>query len=175
MIRIVPITVPPALQDIHELDHMIYDDCEYRNGCFLNVEGWLEELFDEMQQEASDYAETVLGTVAVNPSQPYLTKYKKGNFDVKHIDQYENRGNHPDTINRTVSGSLILRKADEGGAMVFQDYHRTIKPVVANPEPGNLILFPADWWHEVAMITKGTRNSLVTWWQNDTGERFRSA
>ena len=123
---------------------------------------------------ARAYAAEVLQTVAVCDRETMLvTAYQPGHFCDEHIDQYFGR-TIPDTGHRTVSVSLILERAEKGGEMVFQDYRRVQPPAAVNPEPGCLIFFPADWWHQVLEIEAGVRRSTVQWFHDPSGQVFHS-
>jgi PKHD-type hydroxylase len=77
---------------------------------------------------------------------------------------------------RKLSVSIQLTNPDEyeGGELklhngqVNQDSNE--EGIVMNKEQGTLILFPSYTLHEVMPVTKGERNSLVTW---ATGKQFK--
>ncbi len=146
------------------------DDC---------YEAWLPDgmlpadCTDALDALARNYAREVLNACADTPSPAVCNCYFAGQACLWHVDQYAGRG-VPDTLDRTVSASLIVERAAAGGDMVFQDPGRKRRPVRIDPPPGSLVLFPADWWHRVAPATAGIRRSLVRWWAQSNGERFSS-
>jgi len=82
----------------------------------------------------------------------------------KHIDRAIN------TSVRKLSISIQLTNPDEyeGGELLLYDgeEHGTLM----DKTQGTLIMFPSYILHEVTPVTKGTRNSLVTW---VTGKQFK--
>jgi len=57
---------------------------------------------------------------------------------------------------RILSSTILLQAADEGGDFQFRD-----QTVSLNPGEG--IVFPSGTEHQVTMVSKGTRYSLVRW------------
>lgn len=157
------------------------EELEYTNNAGRKLGAFVPDHFahvdyfaDILQKHATNYAATYLRTVALDRSPLYITKYEPGMYDPEHIDQYENREGTPDAIDRTVSCSVILQRADEGGEFFFQDYEREQPIRILNPDVGGCIFFPGDWWHAVFPVERGIRRSLIYWWGDTTGERFRS-
>ena len=93
-----------------------------------------------------------------------FTNYKAptGKYE-KHIDRSLNN------IVRKLSLSIQLTdpKEYEGGDLFL---YTTAKGDVMKKEQGTLILFPSYILHEVKPVTKGERNSLVSW---ITGKQFK--
>lgn len=125
-------------------------------------------LRDFMTIKANEYAREHLKTVAVNPSPLLLTRYDEGQHMTEHVDQYVRGG--ASTLNRTVSGSLIIEPSIEGGQLVIQDKNRVTPGCKHHPQTATLLLWPADWWHFVTRVRRGRRRSLVCWWDNGTAE-----
>ena len=66
-----------------------------------------------------------------------------------------------------MSIQLTDPKNYEGGELIL---YNNEKGDIVNKEQGTLILFPSFILHEVTPITKGERNSLVSW---VTGNNFK--
>lgn len=152
-----------------------------RRGCNRDdyYEGWVnpdilpDGLLDKMNKHAATYARDVLDADADAASAVIHNVYWTGHSCPDHVDQYSRR-NTGSTMNRTVSASLIVECAGRGGEMVMQDPDRRRDAVVVNPDAGTLILFPADWWHQVRPVRSGIRRSLVRWWAQSSGGTFSS-
>jgi PKHD-type hydroxylase len=67
----------------------------------------------------------------------------------------------------SISIQLTNPKEYEGGELYLYDDE---KGVAMNKEQGTLIMFPSYVLHEIMPVTKGERNSLVTW---VTGKQFK--
>jgi PKHD-type hydroxylase len=67
----------------------------------------------------------------------------------------------------SISIQLTDPKEYEGGDLYL---YESDKGIIMNKEQGTLILFPSYVLHEVMPVTKGERNSLVTW---ITGKQFK--
>jgi PKHD-type hydroxylase len=82
----------------------------------------------------------------------------------KHVDRGTN------TLVRKLSISIQLTNPEEyeGGELKLYDGEE--EGTVMNKEQGALIIFPSYVLHEVMPVTKGERNSLVTW---VTGKQFK--
>ena len=93
-----------------------------------------------------------------------FTNYKapNGKYD-KHVDRALNKGI------RKLSMSIQLTdpKKYEGGELKL---YESDTPNTMSKKQGTLILFPSFILHEVTPVTKGERNSLVTW---ITGKNFK--
>ena len=81
----------------------------------------------------------------------------------KHVDRAIN------TSVRKLSISIQLTNPEEyeGGELKLYDGE---EPIVMDKTQGTLIIFPSYVLHEVMPVTKGERNSLVTW---VTGKQFK--
>ena len=140
-------------------------------------EGWYPEpndIGDKLNALAAEYARDHLNAVADEPTAILVTRYDVGHECIDHIDQYFDRPGSPDTGHRTVSVSVMVELAGDGGEMVFQDYLRQDPPIVTNVPPGHAVFFPADWWHQVKPVEAGIRRSLIQWYADSSGTRFSS-
>ena len=81
----------------------------------------------------------------------------------KHVD----RGINLPVRKLSISIQLSNPEKYEGGELYLYDYD---KGTVMDKTQGTLIIFPSYVLHEVTPVTKGTRNSLVTW---VTGKQFK--
>ena len=81
----------------------------------------------------------------------------------KHID----RGTNTAVRKLSISIQLTNPEEYEGGELYLYEGD---KPTLMDKTQGTLIIFPSYVLHEVMPVTKGTRNSLVTW---VTGKQFK--
>ena len=116
---------------------------------------------------------TFLGVQATDPSGLLLTEYHEFHYCDMHHDQYERDG-APATLNRTVSVSLVVRRAFVGGDMLFQRPDKEGEIIEQRLIEGDVVLFPADWYHEVIPVNRGMRRSIVRWYADPTLEQFSS-
>ena len=140
-----------------------------------SYEGWLPTVPDAwsaIDAAAADYAGEMRAQ-ADKPTAILHAAYWGGMACPDHIDQYFGRPGTRDTGDRTVSVSYIVERAARGGEMVLRDHARSVRHEV-NPPAGSVILFPADWWHEVLPVHGGIRRSLVRWYAQSNGRRFTS-
>jgi len=81
-----------------------------------------------------------------------LLRYNEGGFYKQHTDL--------GTKARTLSLSFSLNDDYTGGEFAFFDRQIKIKT-----KPGSVILFPSNFMypHEIMPVTKGTRYSIITW------------
>lgn len=82
-----------------------------------------------------------------------LLRYNEGQFYVQHTDSFKARP-------RSVSCSFAINDDYEGGEWGFWDRDYVIKA-----PKGSAVLFPSSFMypHEIMLVTKGTRYSIVTW------------
>jgi PKHD-type hydroxylase len=106
------------------------------------------------------------------------TRYVEGQFYEWHPDQHHYTYPDDDTNEkmrgkyRKLSTTLLLNDPSEfeGGELEFH-FNRTETCVAKELDTkGSLIVFPAFVYHRVRKVTKGIRNSLVSW---NIGEPFR--
>lgn len=88
---------------------------------------------------------------------------ERGGYLGRHLDSQV----HPFTGWHRAGNAILFLDRCEGGELRIDGYD----PIC--PEPGKLIAFCADQWHEVTAVTSGTRRSIsLFWWIND-GEGTR--
>ena len=105
-----------------------------------------------------------------------FTQYKKGQYYDWHCDgwtkPYQRQAGDPSNGKvRKLSVTLTLSdpKDYKGGELEFDfrnlDPDKPRKPVKCKEilPKGSLVVFPADLWHRVCPVKKGTRHSLVMW------------
>lgn len=82
-----------------------------------------------------------------------LLRYKEGGFYKQHTDSAK-------LALRSVSMSFNLNDDYEGGEFAFFD-----RELIFNLKKGSVIVFPSNFMypHEIMPVTKGTRYSVVTW------------
>ena len=133
----------------------------------------ISKLHERLNDLAQRYAIEVLGTKALNQTGLHLTHYTEGMFDPEHVDQYHREQDN--TMDRTVSCSLLIERANKGGLMTFQDKQRHLPKQEVDLVPGEAAFFPGDWWHSVFPVMKGRRRAIVCWWSNGTGIPWHSS
>jgi len=79
-----------------------------------------------------------------------LTRYTPGQYFQAHTD------NGPNTP-RTMSSTVLLENADEGGELVFSD-----APSLSM-QSGDAVFFDSNLMHEIQTVKSGTRYSIVKW------------
>ena len=167
------------VEDLPEM-RSILDGLQYRKRGVLkrdSYEAWYPEpnnLGAKLGALAAQYARDYLNAVADEPTAILATRYEEGHECIDHIDQYFDRPGARDTGHRTVSVSVIVDQADAGGELVVQDPFRDEPEVVTGVPPGYAVFFPADWWHKVLPIETGIRRSVIQWYADASGKRFRS-
>ena len=105
-----------------------------------------------------------------------FTQYKKGQYYDWHCDgwdkPYQRQQGHPSNGKvRKLSVTLTLSdpKDYKGGELEFDfrnldpDKKPNIRKCKEILPKGSLVVFPADLWHRVCPVKKGTRHSLVMW------------
>lgn len=132
-----------------------------------------EDVQQRLDALAAEYAAEVLGAQALPASRLLLTEYHQFHWCDMHQDQYDREG-AGSTLNRTVSASLIVKQAYVGGDMLFQRPDRKGYTIAKTLKAGDVVLFPADWWHEVTPINTGRRRSIVRWYNDPDLETFSS-
>lgn len=118
------------------------------------------------------YAKDSLSADADEISTVLATHHAKGQSCAEHVDQYEREG-AGSTLHRSVIAVLMVSPAAKGGNLVISNPSKTTTlqlPLKSN----ELVLFPADCWHSVLEVTEGTRRSVVRWYAQSSGDRFRS-
>ncbi|HLL75028.1 MAG TPA: 2OG-Fe(II) oxygenase [Pyrinomonadaceae bacterium] len=111
--------------------------------------------------------------------------YGVGDFFGAHLDASPRQNVAARLRRRRVSVVLFLNgQSDDGspgtfsgGSLVFYGLVKDARaaqvgfPLVA--EPGLLVAFPSDLWHEVTPVTGGERYTAVTWFADGRGEEGR--
>lgn len=84
-----------------------------------------------------------------------LLRYQEGDFYKEHVDSFI-------TEPRLISCSLALNDNFQGGEFGF--FNNTLKYSLSK---GDAIMFPSNFMypHEVNIVTKGTRYSIITWFR----------
>ena len=89
-----------------------------------------------------------------------IIKYTKGSFFVKHIDRGERQSHRLKSISIQLSNSEDYK----GGDLIVSD-------VVSSRERGNCIIFDSGVEHEVTLLKKGIRYSVIIWLTSATLRR----
>jgi len=164
-------------EKISEEERVLGHELKYKENKLLRIsdiswttDQWIYDLVWPFMVQANDEAGWRYHIKYAEPSQ--ITRYCKGGFYNFHKD---GNGDHLSAYNyptnnflhghvRKLSMSLILNDDFDGGAFEFISYSNgngVITPIEA--KAGSIIIFPSSMEHRVAPVTKGTRNSLVTW------------
>jgi PKHD-type hydroxylase len=134
-------------------------------------EQWVINLIWPFMTEANEKAGWNFDIRAVESMQ--ITRYGPDGFYGWHVDgcadslsTYNNPDNkfmHGNA--RKLSMTILLNDNYQGGEFQFSNYHK-LTHSVETPEfkkSGSLIIFPSFMEHQVSLVTKGTRYSLVAW------------
>ena len=89
-----------------------------------------------------------------------IIKYTKGSFFVKHVD----RGERQSYRLKTIVIQLSNPEDYKGGDLIVKD-------VISSRERGNCIIFDSGVEHEVTLIKKGIRYSVIIWLNSETLRR----
>ena len=89
-----------------------------------------------------------------------IIKYTKGSFFVKHVD----RGERHSYRLKSISIQLSNPEDYKGGDLIVKD-------VISSRERGNCIIFDSGVEHEVTLIKKGIRYSVIIWLNSETLRR----
>lgn len=122
--------------------------------------GLTETYFGELKTRFQQSVEEVHGR-AVRPNTAHAQKWVEGAYANPHSDNSDFDGNpNAFEINKYV-GILYLNRDYEGGELYFPDHGISIRP-----EAGMFITFPGghENIHGVTEITKGTRYTMVSFW-----------
>ena len=86
-----------------------------------------------------------------------LLLYEEGGFYARHCDNF-GKGHH----GRQISMVSFINDDYEGGQLHFPQIKVTLEP-----KKGDVAFFPSNWLfqHEALKVTKGTKISLVSWYQ----------
>ena len=86
-----------------------------------------------------------------------IIKYTKGSFFVKHVDRGETQGHRL----KSISIQLSNPEDYKGGDLIVKD-------VISSRERGNCIIFDSGVEHEVTLLKKGIRYSVIIWLDRET-------
>lgn len=112
-----------------------------------------DKLFEIFSNTIIDL-KTKFPTITISQDSGYdLLKYESGGFYSQHTDSFTV---HP----RAVSCSICLNDDYDGGEFAFFD-----REIVYKLKKGSIITFPSNYLypHEIMPVTKGTRYSIITW------------
>jgi len=112
-----------------------------------------KKIFDVVSNIITDL-KNKFNTITISQDSGYdLLKYTSGGFYSQHTDSFTE---HP----RTISCSLILNDDYEGGEFAFFD-----RELIYKLKKGSIITFPSNYLypHEIMPVSKGTRYSIITW------------
>ncbi len=112
-----------------------------------------DKLFEIFSNTITDL-KTKFPTITISQDSGYdLLKYECGGFYSQHTDSFTV---HP----RAVSCSICLNDDFEGGEFAFFD-----REIIYKLKKGSIITFPSNYLypHEIMPVTKGTRYSIITW------------
>jgi len=109
---------------------------------------------------------------ADRPTAINATSYGAGAESPEHQDQLV--AGRTWERDRTVTAILMLEPADSGGEMRLQDPKRAGPRHTVDLRRNDLLLFPADFWHEVLPVRAGVRRTLIRWYRDSTGAAFYS-
>jgi SM-20-related protein len=120
---------------------------------------------ERLLRDAMPSIATHFGIAVTELEEPQFLRYREGDFFVAHQD-----GNTPlllaDATNvRRISTVLFLSEPEayEGGALVFHHTYEDREPVT--PPAGTLLAFRAETTHEVTVLTRGERFTVVSWYR----------
>ena len=122
---------------------------------------WLYEIVEKVMEEVNDKD---FGFDISNKKEGIqLVRYKEGEFYEWHEDyRYREKGG---AGRRTLSMSLLLRKAKKGGELEIKDVG------VVSLNEGDAAIFPSGSTHRATPPVKGTRDALTFWCSKKTYER----
>lgn len=124
------------------------------------------EFFKDLTQKYKEAVKTVFGR-DVKPNTSHAQKWDVGGFASPHSDNSDFNGTPTSfQINKYV-GILYLNDDYEGGTLFFPDHNIEFKPTAYS-----FITFPGgiENIHGVSEITKGTRYTMVSFWDFEESE-----
>lgn len=130
------------------------------NDPTLTDMGLYPTFFADLKNKFQEGVETIYG-YQVRPNTSHAQKWEVGGFAAPHSDNSDNEGNpNPFEINKLV-GILYLNDDYEGGELYFPDHD-----IEFRPQALSWIVFPGgiENIHGVKEITKGTRYTMVSFW-----------
>jgi len=112
-----------------------------------------DDVYSVVSKVLNDLNQIYNGISVIQDSGYGLLRYNEGGFYTQHTDNYTDSP-------RTISCSICLNDNYEGGEFGF--FNRNIKYKL---KKGSVIVFPSNFMypHEIMPIVKGTRYSIITW------------
>jgi predicted 2-oxoglutarate/Fe(II)-dependent dioxygenase YbiX len=102
------------------------------------------------------------GTSLTGCERPQFLRYEKGDFFVRHQDGNTHQLDFDHLRVRRISIVVFLNDSFSGGSLNFYDPATTF---ALTGEPGLLVAFKADTFHEVVPVTSGERFTIVSWFR----------
>lgn len=129
------------------------------------VRKWLEYMADEYAH-FFPYSNELEGTInskkgSLVPEPVQVTTYRMNNFYDWHVD-----GGAHDARHMTIIAQLTDSSEYEGGNFEIEDL--TLPPFTRSK--GTVLLMKPHLKHRVTPVTKGVRNSMITWFRNEFKE-----
>lgn len=146
-----------------------WGDVAFRNSLGMGIPpidslalnyGLAENYFEKIREKYQNAVETTHGR-KVKPNTTHAQKWEVGGIAHPHSDNSDFAGNpNAFEINKYV-GILYLNDDYEGGELYFPDHG-----IVLKPEAGMFVTFPGghENIHGVTEVTKGTRYTMVSFW-----------
>lgn len=125
-----------------------------------------DNFFDDLKNKYQEAVEIIFNR-KVRPNTSHAQKWNVGGFANPHSDNSDYDGNpNAFEINKYV-GILYLNDDYEGGELYFCDKNKNMKPYLSfKPNALSYYVFPGgvENIHGVTKITKGTRYTMVSFW-----------
>ena len=102
------------------------------------------------------------GVTLTDCERPQFLRYEKGDFFVRHQDGNTHQLDFDHLRIRRISIVVFLNDSFTGGALRFYDGETTFD---LRGEPGLLVAFRAELFHEVSPVTDGRRFTMITWFR----------
>ncbi|HYK05890.1 MAG TPA: 2OG-Fe(II) oxygenase [Thermoanaerobaculia bacterium] len=106
--------------------------------------------------------ENHFGTSLTDCERPQFLRYEKGDFFVRHQDGSTHQLDFDHLRVRRISIVVFLNDSFSGGSLTFYDPATTFALM---GEPGLLVAFKADTFHEVLPVTSGERFTIISWFR----------
>ena len=162
-------------------------DDETRRTKLVEVSKNLKDLVTQHLAGVKPKIAAHFGVALDECERPQFLAYKEGDFFKPHTDSSTSPDSHYYLQQRRVSVVIFLngesasadRNSYSGGSLIlyglidnpsWKDYGFNIKG-----EPGLLIAFASDVYHEVTPVTQGMRFTIVTWFPSSVPPQFSSA
>lgn len=128
------------------------------------VRKWLEHMSNEYAQffpYSNELERTKHSMGSLVPEPVQVTTYRMNNFYDWHVD-----GGAQDARHMTIIAQLTDSAEYEGGDFQIEDL--TLPPFTRSK--GTVLLMKPHLKHRVTPVTKGVRNSMITWFRNEFKE-----